>query len=227
MPKTANHRRVIFTAAAKLAVVKADATATPAEKIATLTGYALLWNVLSTDRGGFKVRLLPNSATFATPTLALFHHDYTLPIGNTANGTLRLMPDEIGVKVEIDLPDTGAGRDVEELVENGYMTGFSFAMVDAPEGKKVTENGQTILNASKYTVDEITVTMIPAFPTVVELAEDDEPEDEAGDDDASFTVRREQSLRLQRFKFDLCRLPREQSFPVASAATPQRPAVRT
>src|SRR4051812_15470765 len=81
--------------------------------IATLEGYALKWNVLSSDRGGYKVKLLPGSANFATPTLALWHHDFAAPIGNTANGTLRLYPDSEGIRIECDLPDTTTGRDVE------------------------------------------------------------------------------------------------------------------
>lgn len=193
-------RRVLFTADARLKFAKAEAS----DKIGTLTGYALLWNVLSTDRGGYKVRLLPGSAAFAAPTLALFHHDPARVIGNTANGSLRITPDDIGVKVEIDLPDTCDGRDSEELVENGYVTGMSFAMVTAPDGEVTNEAGIQILNAKSYTVDEVTITAIPSFTqTSVALTEDDEPEDEP-----DYAVRREHSLKFQSLRFSALSLPK-------------------
>ena len=188
-------RRIIFTADAKFAVAKADAS-TP-EKVATLTGYALLWNVLSTDRGGFKVRLMPGSARFAAPTLALWHHDASQPIGSTANGTLRLFPDDVGVRVEIDLPDTTTGRDAERLVTGRYVQGMSFAMVATPTFHETTENGYTVLNATDYLVDEVTVTAIPSFPqTSVNV--------EPGN---GYAARTAQGLRLQRLRFDILTLP--------------------
>lgn len=231
-------RRNIFAADARLSIARkprpgftASATAAgtdagaSADRVAMLSGYALPWNLLSNDRGGYKVRLLPGSATFAVPTLALFHHEFTLPIGNTANGTLRTFPDDTGVRVEIDLPDTCAGRDVEELVENKYMTGMSFAIVEAPwtvrrdargnvlgitadpAGATVTtEAGQLIVNASHFVVDEITVTVIPAFTqTTIAVAEDDEPEEEPGDaPDRPYAAA--DAVRIERFRFDLIRL---------------------
>jgi HK97 family phage prohead protease len=173
-------KRIVYTTDARLALAKFAAVEGQPEKIATLSGYAIVWDVLSSDRGGFKVRLLPGSATFATPTHALYHHDYTHVIGSTANGTLRLYPDETGVRVEIDLPDTTSGRDVEELVEGRYVTGMSFAMIGTPDASEVTEAGQTILNVAKFDCDEVTVTAIPAFTaTSIDVKEDDVPEDAA------------------------------------------------
>src|SRR5690554_4679076 len=109
-----NDRRIIFTRDSQFAVKREQGKPT------TLTGYALVWNALSDDRGGYRVRLKPDSAKFATPTLALFQHNFRDVIGNTENGTLRIMPDTFGVKVEIDLPDTTTGRDVAELVGKKY-----------------------------------------------------------------------------------------------------------
>src|SRR4051794_26563374 len=118
-----NRRRLVFNADARFSLKKADA-ATPG-KIATLTGYAIVWNALSSDRGGFKVRLLPGSAKFTPNVFALWHHDFSKPLADTASATLRITPDDFGVKVEIDLPDTSAGRDAEELVETKRVRGMS------------------------------------------------------------------------------------------------------
>lgn len=164
-------KRHVFTADAQFAVTKVEGKPT------TLVGYAMVWNALSTDRGGFKVRLLPGSAKFTNPVLALFHHDAAEIIGNTGNGTLRISTDEVGVKVEIDLPDTCCGRDLTELVGKRYIRGMSFAMVTAPEAHETVENGETIRNCTSFVCDEISVTGTPAFPDAsVEVKEEDEPE---------------------------------------------------
>ncbi len=152
-------RRLFYSQAdARLA-----ATAPIEGRPTTISGYALVWNVLSSDRGGYKVRLRPGSARFANPTHALFHHDFRDVLGNTANGTLRLQPDDYGVRAEIDLPPTSVGRDVAELVRRGDIRGMSFAMVDDPVSDRVTEGGQTIVEAKSFLVDEVTVTAVPAF----------------------------------------------------------------
>lgn len=153
----------------KRTVFNADARFTFAAgadgKPGVLRGYALVWNVLSSDRGGFKVRLLPGSATFANPTYALYQHNFDDLLGDTASGTLRVLPaDDYGVPVEIDTPDTTLGRDVFELVRSKRVRGMSFGMVGEPVGKYVkAADGQSIFEASAYGVDEVTVTPIPAF----------------------------------------------------------------
>lgn len=133
-------------------------------RIATLSGYAIVWNVLSGDRGGYKVRLLPGSASFATPTLALHGHDFNQVIGNTKNRTLRVFPDSIGVRVEIDLPSTTLGRDLFELIGRGYVGGMSFQMDGGPlRSAERVEGGQKIVDVSSFLCNEVTVTAIPAF----------------------------------------------------------------
>jgi HK97 family phage prohead protease len=199
MPDVLPSRRILFTADARLKFSLA-ADGAPG-KIGTLKGYALLWNVLSSDRGGYKVRLLPGSAAFATPTMALFNHDQARVLGSTANGTLRTSSDDTGVAVEIDLPDTTDGRDAVCLVRDGYVTGMSFAMTGNPQGDVTTEAGQQILNAKSYTVDEVTITAIPSFTqTSVTVAD---PEDEP-----DYSVRREHSLKFQTLRFSALSLPK-------------------
>ena len=134
-------------------------------KLPTLRGYALVWNVLSSDRGGFRVRLKPGSARFDTPTFAYYEHDARQLLGNSEARTLRILPaDDYGVPFELDLPDTTTGRDVAELVKRGDIRGMSFAMVRGAEKfSEVEEDGQKILDAEDYLVDEITVTHNPAF----------------------------------------------------------------
>jgi HK97 family phage prohead protease len=192
------HRHLIFTADARLALAPA-VDGRPRQ----VTGYALTWNTMSTDRGGFKVRLLPGSATFTTPTRALYDHDFAQHLASTDNGTLRLFPDDVGVRVEIDLPDTQLGRDVGELVRRRDIKGMSFGMVADPKGYQTTENGETILNAQSYAVHEVTVTTIPSFLSTTLDVKDPPPAAAP----VGYAARTAQYLRLQKLKFDHCRLP--------------------
>ena len=171
-------RRQLFTADARFA-------ATPAAdgRAATLKGYAIVFGVPSSDRGGFRVRINPGAVEFTSPAHALYHHQFAGgPLGDTASGTLRILPpDQYGIPVEIDVPDTQLGRDVFELVRTSRVRGMSFAMVETPwaevEAKDgsvtvgpirglsdvVTEGGQTIVNVLRFRCDEVTVTAVPAF----------------------------------------------------------------
>jgi len=179
-------RRILFTNNAKFAVANDR----------TVSGYAMVWGATSSDRGGYFVRLKPGSAKFTTPTQALFHHQGQAVIGTTANGTLRISPDDYGVKVEIDLPKTSVGNDVLELVGQKYIDGMSFSMAEPPTGKVVKENGCDVFEADSFLCDEVTVTGSPAFTeTTIGLKSDD----------PSFAARAIDELRFQEFRFSMLR----------------------
>jgi HK97 family phage prohead protease len=52
-------------------------------------------------------------------------------LGRTSAGTLRLIEDEIGLRMELDLPDTTLGRDVAELTRSRNLQGQSFSFTTA------------------------------------------------------------------------------------------------
>lgn len=56
-----------------------------------------------------------------------YNHEHLL--GRTTKGTARVSVDDIGLRYEIDLPDTGAGRDVEVLLRRGDLDGSSFGFL--------------------------------------------------------------------------------------------------
>ena len=76
-------RRMAFTCLGSAATLKierkkfADGTEKP-----TLVGMPVLWNVTSSDRGGYVVRLAPGSAIFAADCFCLWSHDFGQPIAN-------------------------------------------------------------------------------------------------------------------------------------------------
>jgi HK97 family phage prohead protease len=197
-------KRLIFTADARFSVNQI------AGKPVTLTGYPIVWNALSSDRGGYKVRLLPGSAKPTANVHALYHHEYRDILGDLVSNTLRILPaDSYGIPVDIDLPDTSLGRDVCELVRTRRVRGMSFAMVDDPKGKRVTEDSQTILNVESFEYDEVTITGIAAFlQSSIELKD---PAPPAGQPAPlvvvpAYGALAAQKLQIQRHRFNQLRL---------------------
>ncbi len=103
-----------------------------------LGGYALKYNKLSQNLGNFVERIEPGfvdkSLADKVDVLARFQHDDNFLLGRVASGTLRLEGDDVGVHYEVDLPDTGAGRDVGVLAGRGDIRYASFAFRVMPDG---------------------------------------------------------------------------------------------
>jgi HK97 family phage prohead protease len=175
--------------------------------VTTLMGYPILWNEISSDRGGYSVRIPPAAAiNFAKPCFALFNHDFGAILGNTANGSLRLgQPDATGIPVEIDLPDTNYGRDTAALVRDGYCQGMSFSMVNGfekyAESKDAT--GKKIVDVSQFTCDDITITPIPAFDATTIGPKDDDDDDEEDMSQAPTPVRIGASAKLHQLRLSM------------------------
>ena len=136
----------------------------------TLTGYPITWGNLSSDRGGYKVRLCKGAANFEANVLALWNHQFDKPLAGTVNETLRILAaDDVGVPIEMDLDlNTTAGADCYAYVNSGLVGGMSFSMANGFENYTESKEGnpgeeQYVINVSRFTVDEVTVTPIPAF----------------------------------------------------------------
>lgn len=125
-----------------------------------LVGYAMKWDVLSLPGyDGYRVRLARGSAILDPEVFALWHHDYRAILATTANGSLKLTADEIGLRVEITPADTQAGRDTLALVNGGYVRGMSFGMHDWVS--TLTEGNVEVVTS--FGVDEVTITGTPRF----------------------------------------------------------------
>jgi HK97 family phage prohead protease len=75
---------------------------------------------------------------------ALVNHDPTLLLGRTNAGTLKLDVDDVGLRFEVDLPETSYGDDVAALVRRGDLDGASFGFIPgtdtigaAPDGRQL------------------------------------------------------------------------------------------
>lgn len=96
-----------------------------------LSGYAALYSVETTIGSLFREKLAPgafrDALTRKDDVRALFNHDANQVLGRTAAGTLRLTEDARGLRYDIDLPDTQAGRDLWTSVHRGDISQSSFA----------------------------------------------------------------------------------------------------
>lgn len=71
----------------------------------------------------------------------LVNHDPNLLLGRTKAGTMRLSVDAKGLRYEVDLADTQAGRDARTSALRGDLDGSSFSFsVDAEEWSRVGDN---------------------------------------------------------------------------------------
>lgn len=110
-----------------------------------LGGYALKWNTLSRNLGGFVETIAPQacakSLSDELDVLCRWQHRDEFLLGRVAAGTHRLAVDNVGLDYEVDLPDTTAGRDVAELARRGDIRYSSFAFWTLEDEWDRTEQG--------------------------------------------------------------------------------------
>jgi HK97 family phage prohead protease len=98
-----------------------------------LTGYAIVFNSLSEDLGGWKEIIAPSAVDrtlkAGTNVDALVDHrrETSTILGSTQSGLLVQRKDRHGLYVDIYPPDTTAARDVVTNVKAGLVGGMSFA----------------------------------------------------------------------------------------------------
>lgn len=130
----------------------------------TLVGYAAKFDRLASIGGYFDEKIASGAFTDAIKgdIRALVDHDPGRVIGRTKSGTLRLAEDGVGLRVEIDVPDTTDGNDLWVLVERGDISGMSF-------GFRVTretwdETGDTpVRTIEKLELHEVSAVAWPAY----------------------------------------------------------------
>jgi HK97 family phage prohead protease len=85
-------------------------------------------------------------------------------LGNSENNTLKVWEDEIGLRFELELPDTTAGKDALTLIQRGDVKGVSFGFrtrVDEWDESDRTNVIRTLVDVVLY---EVSPTSMPAYP---------------------------------------------------------------
>ena len=135
----------------------------------TLRGHAAVFDRLSGDLGGFRERIergaFASSLDGQPDIRALFNHDDSAVLGRTTNGTLRLSEDDVGLRVEIDPPDTQVGRDAVASIERGDINQMSFAFRVRAGGQEFMEQDNEVIRALKdVELFEVSPVTFPAYP---------------------------------------------------------------
>jgi HK97 family phage prohead protease len=134
----------------------------------TLTGYAARFNEPS-EPLPFREYIAPGafkrSLNARNDIKLLWNHDSSSVLGSTRSGTLRLVEDERGLRVEADLPDTQAGRDAKVLIQRGDVTGFSFGFTVPPNGDSWNADGTERTLKSVRLLEVSTGVAFPAYPS--------------------------------------------------------------
>ena len=112
----------------------------------TFTGYAAVFNSDS-EPLPFIERIAPGAFSRSLRSrneIRLFvNHDTGQILASKRAGTLRLSEDSYGLRVEADLPDTTAGRDMAYLIKRGDVADMSFGFSVPRGGDSWSDDGAT------------------------------------------------------------------------------------
>jgi hypothetical protein len=136
----------------------------------TIAGYPAVFNVLSVNLGGFREKIEPGAfanTIKADDIRALLEHDSSKVLGRVKNGTLRLAEDDVGLRMEIDPPDTQVAKDLIVNLERGDIDQGSFGFRVNPKGDRWGEDPETgtvIRTLLDVKLFDVSPTTFPAYP---------------------------------------------------------------
>jgi HK97 family phage prohead protease len=118
-------------------------------------GYALVFNSLSEDLGGFKEQIVPEAigdVIDRSDVFALFNHtpDKVLARSRYGKGSLLLTPDDKGLRYEFSAPNTDLGDTLLEFLYRGDIDSSSFAFTVAEDKWEKQPDGTYIRTILKF-----------------------------------------------------------------------------
>lgn len=132
-----------------------------------IIGYAAIFNVLSDDLGGFREKIAPGAFRKTLQqnddVRALVDHDSKLVLGRKKAGTLNLNEDERGLYIEINPPDTNAGKDAIISIKRGDINQMSFGFFTVDQ-EWTTENEEEIRTLKEVKLFDVSIVTYPAYP---------------------------------------------------------------
>ena len=180
--------------------VRADGDDDETRKI---VGHAAVFDKLSENLGGFREKIAPGTFAEAIKNddvRALFNHDPSIVLGRNKAGTLRMSEDKVGLRVEIDPPDTAFARDLLESIDRGDISQMSFGFRALDEDFERLD-GEIIRTLKRVSLFDVSPVTFPAFPdTDVSVAKRSLEAWRKRHDDADRRVanRREAEIRAAR-----------------------------
>jgi HK97 family phage prohead protease len=168
MPTPNDNGRVVFTAV--ITDVKFDASGDPEAKGRwTFRGHAAVYNRLSHDLGGYRVKIDPaafDKVLDGNPDVHLVvDHDTRWVLARTRNNSLELRADPYGLHVWARFAKTQTADEIATLLEGGFIDQMSFACdIGAAEWSEDPDGNitQTILEIDA--LYDVTICAQGAFP---------------------------------------------------------------
>jgi HK97 family phage prohead protease len=137
-----------------------------ASTLPRIKGHAAVFGSLSRDLGGFRevVRrgAFEKSLKTKADIRALVEHDRARLLARTRSGTLGLVEDDRGLKVDIDTPNTTVGRDITESIRRGDVDAMSFGFV-VQKDKWSMVDGDAIRELQEVELLEVSPVSSPAY----------------------------------------------------------------
>jgi len=132
-----------------------------------ISGYAIVFNKLSEDLGGFREQVAPGACTRAIQEddiRAAFNHDPNYILGRNKSGTLQLAEDNKGVRFTIDpLPDTQWCRDLQVSIGRGDINQCSFKFSTIKDAwDNSTKN--VVRTLQDIRLFDVSIVTYPAYP---------------------------------------------------------------
>lgn len=133
----------------------------------TFSGYAAVFNAPS-EPLPFIERIAPGAFRRTlrerSDVKLLWNHDSNHPLASTRGGSLKLIEDNVGLRVEARLANTQAGRDAAELIRSNVVDAMSFGFTVPEGGAEWNENG-TERTLKSVRLFEVSIVPWPAYPS--------------------------------------------------------------
>ncbi|HEU5479505.1 MAG TPA: HK97 family phage prohead protease, partial [Candidatus Tumulicola sp.] len=162
----------------------------------TVSGYAAVYDVESTDLGGFRERIAPGAFRTVLGADAdvrcLLNHDPNIVLGRTRAGTLRLSDDARGLRFEVELPESRT--DIREAIARGDVDGASFRFDVARDSWL----GEVRTLEEIRTLHDVSIGTYPAYPAASIELRTREPAPASTPSPASGLIVRDRAPRFRR-----------------------------
>lgn len=133
----------------------------------TIGGYAIVFNKLSRNLGGFVERVAPVAVNESRgrewpDVVARHNHDDNLLLGTTASGTLRLQVHDQGLRYDVEPPSSRS--DILELVQRGDVRHSSFAFRTVADEWGTSDQGYPMRTLTNVQLVDVATVVSPAYP---------------------------------------------------------------
>ena len=129
-------------------------------------GYALRFNKLSNDLGGFVEEISPEALKEAdlSDVRALIDHDSSKVLGRTTSETLELTVDDEGLYFRCQLPNTSYAKDLYENIRLGNINQCSFGFILDEDGDSFEKRDDGLFKRTLRKIKSLFDVSIVTYP---------------------------------------------------------------